>query len=218
MLFGLTLATAAAALAKSKDETMQIVAKPELGKEAVVAAGGEVFSYSKRFIVPAVQTNIDSRPSGWLGLGAQNIPAGTKLVIVSSNARLKACVPIANSVSTEGPCFLDDDGDGVFDRNALDQVKMATRLKQPVPYSPAELTFEGQDSFKRLVLYQGATSDTLRFSYREFSDDMARPAFTEELSIPREAFPSMIVVKNLQLEILGVTGMGLRYRVVKILP
>jgi hypothetical protein len=65
------------------------------------------------------------------------------------------------------------------------------------------------------MLFQGATSDSLRFSYREFSNDMARPAFTEDLSIPREPFPSMIMVKNLQLEVLAVSGMGMRYRVVK---
>ncbi|MGD9472067.1 MAG: hypothetical protein AB7V38_07900 [Novosphingobium sp.] len=45
---------------------------------------------------------------------------------------------------------------------------------------------------------------------------MARPAFTEELTIPREPFPAMIMLKNLQIEVLGVSGMGLQYRLIKV--
>ena len=44
---------------------------------------------------------------------------------------------------------------------------------------------------------------------------MARPTFTKELTIPREAFPATARIKNLQIELLGVSGMGLRHRIVK---
>lgn len=110
---------------------------------------------------------------------------------------------------------MDDDGDGLFDRQATDDYNLAAKLKAPVPYSKIPISVSREDSFKRVILFQGATADSLRFSYREFSNDMARPAFTEELVIPREPFPAMIMIKNLQLEVLGVSGMGMRYRVIK---
>ena len=72
------------------------------------------------------------------------------------------------------------------------------------------------DAFRFVILFQGATTDTLRFSYREFKNDMARAAFTEELTIPREPFPQMMMLKNIQIEVLGVSGMGLRYKIVKV--
>lgn len=71
------------------------------------------------------------------------------------------------------------------------------------------------DSFKRVILFQGAAPDSIRFSYREFSKDIARPALTEELTVLREPFSLLLLVKNLQLEVLGVSGMGMRYRVIK---
>lgn len=93
---------------------------------------------------------------------------------------------------------------------------MAMKIKIPAPYSAATIFAVRTDAFKEVILYQGATADSVRFSYRQFKDDLARPAFTEELTIPREPFPAMMMVKNLQIEVMAVTGMGLRYRIVKV--
>jgi hypothetical protein len=54
----------------------------------------------------------------------------------------------------------------------------------------------------------------LRLSYREFSNDLARPAFTEELSFPvSDAFPQTIVWRNTKITLLGLDNEGLRYRI-----
>jgi hypothetical protein len=194
-------------------QEMKIVSLPEIGVETSVPTGGELYSYLKVYTVDGAKLDANTKAGDWLL--EQDIPAGTALIPVSTKAKFKACVPFDNSFDAAGPCFLDDDGDGRFDRHAGDEVQAARKLKVPVPYTKTPISIVRADSFKQVILFQGATSDTLRFSYREFKDDMARPAFTEELTILREAFPFMVLVKNLQLEVLGVSGMGLRYRIVK---
>ena len=194
-------------------QEMQVIANPPLGQENTIPAGGEVYSYVRLYTITGYQLEADTKAGHWLL--EEPVKAGTRLVDVPTSKAVKACAPEPNSFTALGPCFIDDDGDGKFDRHSGDQSTMFRKLKPPVSYSETKLTISREDSFKRTILFQGATSDTLRFSYREFKNDMARPAFTEELSILREAMPSMIMLKNLQIEVIGVSGMGLTYRLVQ---
>lgn len=134
-----------------------------------------------------------------------------ELTQVSSKAKF-ACTDLGS-----GPCGLDDDADDTFDRMAQDELSMALKLKKPVPYKTRRdsKVVDDPENFRQVILYQGATSDTLRLSYREFVKDMARPAFTEELSIPiTKSFPQLIAVKDITLRILNIDGLGLRYELV----
>jgi hypothetical protein len=210
VLFGFLAAFSVSAPAQQ----MKVVSFPEVGAEATIPAGGEVYSYLRVYTIDGARIDADTKAGDWLL--EQPVPAGTQLVPVDTKTKFKGCVPYANTFEPAGPCFLDDDGDGRFDRHASDDFKMARKLKPPVPYTKMPISIVRADSFKQVILYQGATADTLRFSYREFKDDMARAAFTEELTIPREPFPFMILVKNLQIEVSAVSGMGLKYRLVKV--
>jgi hypothetical protein len=192
---------------------MRVQFFPEIGVEAVTPAGGELYSFVRVYTIDGAMLDEDSGPGG--AFRGPSVPKGTQLVPVTTKAAYKACVPAAGTFQPEGTCFLDDDGDGKFDRQAHDEITRASRLKAPVRYSRVPVSVETEDTFKRVFLFQGATSDSLRFSYREFTGGLARPAFTEELTIPRSDFPFSIRLKDLQLEVLGVDGMGMRYRLVK---
>lgn len=207
------LAACCFAPAGSGAQEMKIVSAPAIGEESTVGAGGDVYSFMRIYTIDGARIDVDTKAGDWLA--EQAVPAGTMLVPVETTKKYKGCVPFSGTFEPSGPCFIDDDGDGRFDRHSRDQVVIFRKLKQPVPYTIVPVSIARADSFKRTILYQGATADSVRFSYREFKDDMARPAFTEELTIPREAFPTMARVKNLQIELLGVSGMGLRYRIVK---
>lgn len=195
-------------------QEMTIVSNPPIGIESTVPAGGDIYSFVRLYTIDGYQLDADTKAGHWLL--QESVKHGTKLVPVETTKAVKACVPYDFSFDAKGPCFIDDDGDGKFDRHSGDEVTMFRKLKSPVPYSQTKIALSREDSFRRSIIYQGATADSLRFSYREFNDDMARPAFTEELSVPRETLPAMIMVKNLQLEVLKISGMGLTYRIVKV--
>ena len=194
-------------------QEMKVVSSPPIGQEMTVPVGEEIYSFIRLFTIGGYQIDADTMAGHWL-LEAPVI-AGTQLVPVTTTKAAKGCVPYPNSFKVEGPCFVDDDGDGTFDRHSGDETTMFRKLKRSVPYSSVSLTVAREDSFRRVILFQGATADTLRFSYREFTNDVARPAFTEELSVLRETLPATIMVKNLQIKVVRVSGMGLTYRIIK---
>ena len=199
---------------QSAAQTQNIVSTPEVGVETLISAGGDIYSYVRVYTINGARIETDTKAGDWLL--EDKLPKGTVLVPVATSKKFKGCIPYPNTFDAKGPCLIDDDGDGTLDRHSRDEITLFRKVKEPVPYTLVPISIAQPDSLKRTILYQGATADSLRFSYREFKDDMARPAFTEELSIPREPFPAMIMVKNLQIEVLSVSGMGLRYRVVKV--
>ena len=213
----LSLAIAVGAIATSAAaQTARVDVKPEIGSEATVAPGEAVYSFSRVYTIPGAKTDVDGKAGGLWGVGNQSYPAGTALIGVTSKVKFKACVSAPGTFDASGQCFLDDNGDGVFERTAIDQTTIATKLKTPIPYHLSDVEVRREDTLRRVILYQGATGDSLKFSYREFNFDLARPAFTEEISVPREQLPAMVRVKNAQIEVLAVTGMGLRYRMVRL--
>lgn len=209
----LLLATALLVAAPATAETSTLVTFPAIGVERTIPVGGEVYSYTRAYITDGAILEEEAKAGSWLL--ERKFAAGTQLVPVSTRAAFKACVPAPGTLEPSGPCFLDDNGDSVFDRHSGDSVEMARKLKPPVRYKRAEVIVLRDDSFKYVILFSGGSNNSLRFSYREFKNDFIRAAFTENLEVPREPFPQMIRLKDLQLEILGLTGMGLRYRLVE---
>lgn len=214
MNWHLRLIAVASLLIACPANAQSVITDPPIGRVVTVSAGSNIFSATPIYSQEGLQTNADSRPSGWFGLGAQDIPSGTKLVRLEGGNSIGACVPEAGSFDPKGPCFYDEDHNGTFDRTSLDAGKISTKLKVPLPYSKATLSVAVQNLFQRVFLYQGATADSIRFSYREFNGTLARPAFTEEIVVPRDLFPAMVRIKDLQIEVLSVSGLGLTYRVV----
>ncbi|MGH6786657.1 MAG: hypothetical protein ACREBO_07485 [Novosphingobium sp.] len=211
----LTLATIAPAAAQSGEPviTAKLVTVPTRGESARAAAGDELFTYSRIYTTDGAVLEDRAKAGNWLLQDWYEV--GTKLIPVSTKAKFKACVPATGTLDTyNGVCFLDDDGDGTFDRSAADFVSTATKLKSKARYSRVPVSVQRDDSFKFVLLYQGATADTLRFSYREFKNDMAREAFTEELTVPREPVPMMLRLKGRTFEIRAINGLGIEYRLI----
>jgi hypothetical protein len=142
------------------------------------------------------------------------IEPGEQLFQINTRAAFKACWV---ELGPEGmpPCLLDDDGDGAFDRAASSSLRKARPLPAPVRYERAEVLIPPASAgFARVLLYQGATGDTIRLSYREFSQNLARDAFSEDLTIPiGSTFPQRISAKGVIIEIYGIDGLGLDYAI-----
>lgn len=191
----------------------KVVQVPLPGVVRTVSVGSTVLEKSRLYVVEESVTTVVEPMKGGQWMIPLTINPDQPLTEVSSKAKFKACAGIGGS----GACGLDDDGDGIFDRMARDDISMALRLKKPVRYvTRRETTVQAdKDNFRQVILYTGATGDTLRLSYREFVKDMARAAFTEELTIPlTRTFPQMVAVKDVQFRIHGIDGMGLRYEIV----
>lgn len=85
------------------------------------------------------------------------------------------------------------------------------KLKEQVDF---ELVYEDIESDKNFVqefLYNGKSGNTLKFSYREFNNDLIRPAFTQELQYDISESDT-IGFKSLRIQILNATNTEVEYR------
>ncbi|HEY5724105.1 MAG TPA: hypothetical protein VIT45_17485 [Allosphingosinicella sp.] len=201
------LALAAPAFAQAVDDAenpvrTQVV--PIVGVERTVSVGEPVFQtfHYRRLTLATIAI-----PLSW-GKARNPLPAGTILNHVKwRKGPFKAC-----NIETNR-CASDVDGDGKFDRGSLFNVGDFIPLNAPVPYTKADVDVPlTTDPFKATILYTGATSDSLRLSYREFANDMARAAFTEDLTIPiTKTFPQLVAFKGIRMKVLSIDGLGMRY-------
>ena len=134
------------------------------------------------------------------------IKAGAFMRAVGSRAKFKAC-----DVES-GHCGLDDDGDGTFDRSSYDDFSIAMKTTKAA-YERREIPLPEGDVFKQVVTFLGFAGGVLRLSYREFNNDLARPAFTEDYSFEISSFPQAVAFKDVRMTVYGAGADGLRYRI-----
>jgi hypothetical protein len=214
----LALLTASAAPAQN----LELRTQPDIGTRHTTAVGSKVWEQYQFEGVPGVviDTAVQAR---WGSLEFVDLPARSLLATLREK-RLKACRVLQqfNNLYLRPiiwrDCLIDKDDNGTFDEISYTSGGFAKKIDPPLPYrrTTIEMTGDGPKTFRKILLFVGSDSSSIKFSYREFSNDMARPAFTEELSLPLGAsFPQNIAIKDRIITIHGIDGMGLSYELVK---
>lgn len=214
-VFGIAVAGSAAGQEMPAAPTWreQIVLAPDAGVRRSASAGDVIIE--KRGIVLRSGAKLLSQATPPPKVSNTFvIPIGGELRQVDSRAPFKACWD-GKALKGGSPCLLDDDGDGIFDRASSDEYAKAHPLIVPVRYERVELvTGQQASTLNRKILYHGADESTLKLGYRELSQDLARPAFNEDLSIPiSKDFPQKVAAKGVVITIFKIDGMGLAYQV-----
>tara|TARA_X000001036_G_scaffold6549_1_gene5972 strand:- start:450 stop:1127 length:678 start_codon:yes stop_codon:yes gene_type:complete len=78
----------------------------------------------------------------------------------------------------------------------------------------AEVASEVPVSFEQQLIYNGRVDNNLRFVYREFSDDMARSAFSQEVQYDLEE-SNVIGFKSVRIEVIEATNSRIQYKVLQ---
>jgi len=68
--------------------------------------------------------------------------------------------------------------------------------------------------FEQQLIYNGRVNNSLRFVYREFNNDMARSAFTQEVQYDLKE-SKIIGFKNVRIEVIEATNSSITYKVLK---
>ena len=96
---------------------------------------------------------------------------------------------------------------GGWQDHALTNIaEVGTKIFEPTPttkrYSP--------ESFKLELLYLGLAGGDIRVSYREYRDDIARPAFFQELTYNLDS-SDVIRYRNFRIKVLNATNEEIEY-------
>ncbi|MFS2017383.1 hypothetical protein ACEN88_12495 [Massilia sp. CT11-108] len=87
---------------------------------------------------------------------------------------------------------------------------------KPIAYTPKEIVRFTAESFRRELVYSGVSQNTLTLMYREFKDNFARPAFTQELKYDLSQ-SRVIGYKGARFEVVDAGNTAITYKVLSVL-
>lgn len=116
-------------------------------------------------------------------------------------------------------CWIDANKSNAFmyDFEDLHDVADMAIQSYPVEYklTPTASTYT-EDSFKYQALYQGRIDNKIKISFREFKDDMARPAFTQDIEYQLDKDGGTLVgFKGLRIKVIKATNTDITYSVIQ---
>ena len=114
-------------------------------------------------------------------------------------------------------CLTDEGNTGSFTHVGNYIYGAFSKLDKPAKYEiKPSPPIPRNDSFKYEALYQGKIGNKIKISFREFKNDMARPAFTQDIDYELEKDNNTIIgFKGLRVEVIKATNMDITYKVTK---
>lgn len=205
-------------------ERLEVVALPMLGNKAEVEVGQSMVSTARRYTTPAILTSTEivhelaqqrtiTLPPGNYALAGEN--ADGKFYRSIKDLKLTSWGNTSHVVG------------GVFVPAVAAKPASVYFFPKPYARSPVMESHAGGiaftpsvaerwdgESFRRELVYAGVSQNTISILYREFKDDMARPAFSQELKYDLSQGRS-IGYKGARFEIEKATNISITYRVVR---
>ena len=182
---------------------------PEIGVRSA-ATVGEPMVTKYHYLADEVAILLKASESDFM-FGRPSVPANTRLVKTYSSKGEIYC-PIMRGSPV--PCFKDDSGDGKFDYaynlGAFSVVAPIGEI-DPLPFTITEATI--QDGFKYELVYQGIDDDTVRIAYREYNENLVRPAFHQDLTYTLDEDDTQVSFKSVRLVIHSASNNNVEYTV-----
>lgn len=207
-----------------RSQREQVVTTPPEGALRVASAGEPIWTMERTPVLEESAKGIRLSRGikiGNLMKGQITIPQNSTFTERPSAKGVVACTKLNMAFGKNKPCLFDEDSDGVFEGVAFKLDAAPDPLPQKVSYDRFEDKRSDQNGniFRSTITYLGSSGASLSLGYREFVNDMARPAFTEDMSVPLEStFPQDIRAKGVTFRINKINGMGLSYSVLGASP
>ena len=86
-----------------------------------------------------------------------------------------------------------------------------------VSFTKTKIIDQNNPTFQQELIYNGRHEDNIKFLYRELSNDLMRPAFTQDIQYDLKE-SNTIGFKGVRIEIIEATNRYIKYRVSKSFP
>ena len=86
--------------------------------------------------------------------------------------------------------------------------------KDGIPFTKSSHLRQDELSFKRELVYSGVSKNVVFILYREFKNDFARPAFSQELKYDLSE-DRLIGYRGARFEVISATNQGITYKTIK---
>lgn len=203
--------------------TVKTQSKTPVGTTLMAEVGDKVYESGQIIKTQSMTATTGVPASGHMyGLHYIDVPRGFTgdLMTRSFDQAQILCVDVSSvsgGVFIPGEsykCLVDANKDKTFESSMYSNHQPYWPLKAKVPYTTASSSapIDATGSFKYELIYQGYAQGVLRFAYREYVDDMARPAFTQDLTYEHKAsVPTVVGFKGLRMRVLDANNTKVTY-------
>lgn len=194
-------------------------ARPAIGTRSTAAVGDPVYVETKRNAMPGAKTKAPIRwKGGMANMLTANLPPGTVLVRYEADEGSAYCSlePLIMDALV-GPwrqvCLKDPDNNDAFDGLTWLGGIPTSELVPPVPYEVGPVVVNDGKGSHLVLAYSGMEGDTMRLAYREYTGDLSKPAFQQDLTYRYEGPGTKIRFRNVEITVHEVSNDGLTYTV-----
>lgn len=196
---------------------LNVISTREIGENLYLKQGNLSY-YVELSTPPEELKSTDYNP--WLLAGV--IGLGVMLLTSDSNTDELKSLTLRNWNGTnwnmicnaDNNCIVDKNNDNHFTHSGNYPDGELKKLEKDISYIKKPIIHP--DSFKYIALYQGKVGNKIKVSYREFIENMARPAFTQDIEYElNEGKPTTIGFKGLRIDIIEASNMNVKYKVTK---
>jgi hypothetical protein len=178
---------------------------PDIGIETTVYIGESLIKEGRTSARDAVYLNEDHGKVGWTAFH----PAGIYILIGKTDGasiyQHKTIMP--GVIGTVYPQIIEDPDGKVYLKTLTSR-----DLLNSTEYSKRKFVEETGDDFEQTLIYTGAERTILKFTYREFSNNIARPAFTVDATYDM-SIDNIIRFRGALLEIIETDNQSITYKV-----
>ena len=104
------------------------------------------------------------------------------------------------------------DNDGIYSTGFIYNGLKLISPKEQIDYIQTKSKAKDKECYKQEFIYNGRIGNALKFIYREYLNDYARPAFTQDLQYDLSE-RKIIGFRGLRIEIINVTNTEIEYKV-----
>lgn len=220
LMAALLMASPAFAVDKSytpvNTASSKVLSEPALNIPAEAELGRSMVSFTKRTVTPAIRSAAMvvgkepgisfSVPAGVLYLRAVN-PSGKFYEYTGDIGLISLGVALPN---IRGGLYVPNDPTAPLYAYRFTAFGPSVRPVERVALEPTEFVQTGAVSFRVEFIYTGYANGVLSATYREFRDDMARPAFTQELKYDISQ-DKTIGFKGARIQVLSAGNVSIKY-------
>lgn len=207
--------------------TRELVYKPSINQEAEIDIGQSFIS--KGFVVTTPSISINQTVSEYKKQSMSNnrwsgtttVHAGELPKVYQDNVGEYFKSPTGNFKFPMGNANFDVGVFIPFDKNISSSIYTYHTTagaqgmeygEQPVKYTKGEIVEWVDVSFRRELIYGGVLNNVITITYREFSDNYARPAFQQELKYDLSQ-ENVVGFKDARIQIIKASNTSVKYKV-----
>lgn len=198
------------------------VDRPPLGNEVTVNIGDTVVAKGKRYTFKGIHLISPLTKSSGITLGydipAQKMPAvyeDEKYTYYSAQRMMQKDLMLGAMPSAGGICISKDSPTEIL--VYVQAGHCVWNVTDEALIEPTTVVSETSPGFVQELIYNGRVDDFVKFLYREFAQDIARPAFSQEVQYDLDDGP-IVGFKDARIEIISATNTELTYKVIQTFP